>query len=891
MKADLPNREPGIIKRWHDMGLYEKLRKARRGSKKFVLHDGPPYANGNIHMGHALNKILKDIIVRYETMRGSDSPYIPGWDCHGLPVEHQLFKELKMTKYDIDQVKFRKQAHNYAMKYVAIQREQFKRLGIMGEWEKPYLTLSKDYEAETVKSFGELVVKGYVYKDLKPVNWCATCETALAEAEVEYEDKSSPSVYVAFPYKDDISFLIWTTTPWTLLANVAIAVHPDMEYVHAKIANGGTYIIAKALLESVMSKLGIKDFKAENTVKGKALEGLEASHPFIDRKSRVVGAEYVSMEDGTGCVHTAPGHGQEDYMTGRRYKLPTIMPVDSKGRFDSGCGEFSRMDVIKANKPILEKLSSMKRLLHEESVTHSYPHCWRCKKPIIFRATEQYFLRIDHKDLRKKMLDVISKSVKWIPAVGESRISAMVANRPDWCLSRQRYWGVPIIAFYCDKCNEVLLDAHVIKHVASLFEKDGADIWFTGSVEQLLPKGTKCKKCGHISFKKETDILDVWFDSGVSHQAVLKHNRELDYPCELYLEGSDQHRGWFQSALITAMGIDKIAPYRNVLTHGFVVDGEGKKMSKSMGNVITPEEVMKKYGADILRLWVASSDYSEDIRLSDEILKRLADAYRKIRNTYKYLLSNLYDFDPEKDGVAYKDMLEIDRWILSELGSLVREASRNYESFALHKVYRYVYNFCVNEVSSIYLDVLKDRMYTFRKDSEGRRSGQTAMFEVLTVLLKVMAPLLAMTTDEAWGYLAVKDKKESVHLESWPDEKSLGKWIDKDLQARWAVLAAVREKVLKKIEDVRSSGQIGSSLEAAVTVVTKDPQELEVLKEHRDFLRYLFIVSQAHLKEGESDILVEKAKGKKCSRCWNYSEAVATDEAHPTLCERCVKNI
>lgn len=906
MKADLPHREPKIIKHWQDIGLYEKLRKLYKGKKKFILHDGPPYANGNIHMGHALNKILKDIVIRYMTMRGYDSPYIPGWDCHGLPVEHQLFKELKITKYDIDQIKFRKKAHDYAMKYVAIQRDQFKRLGIMGGWENPYLTLSKDYEAQIIRSFGKLVEKGYIYKDLKPVNWCATCETALAEAEVEYENKTSPSIYVTFKLtkneqrntnderrktNDEISFVIWTTTPWTLLANVAIAVHPDAEYVFAGITGNKTYIIARALLENVMSKLGIKDYKIAKTVKGKELEGIETKHPFIDRISKVVLAEYVSMEDGTGCVHTAPGHGQEDYMTGKRYNLPTIMPVDSRGKLDKTCGEFSHMDVIRANKPILEKLNSVKRLLHEEEVMHSYPHCWRCKKPIIFRATEQYFLKIDHRGLRKCMLKSISLDIKWIPGTGESRISSMVENRPDWCLSRQRYWGVPIAAFYCASCNEVLIDAKVIEYVASLVEKNGADIWFTNKEEDLLPTGTKCGKCGNAVFRKESDIIDVWFDSGVSHQAVLKNNKSLDYPCELYLEGSDQHRGWFQSALITAMGIDEKAPYKSVLTHGFVVDGEGKKMSKSLGNVITPEEVMKKYGADILRLWVASSDYSLDVRMSDEILMRLADAYRKIRNTYKYLLSNLYDFDPVKDRIEYKDMPDIDRWILNELAILVKDSGRNYEAYAFHKVYRDVYNFCVNEVSSIYLDVLKDRMYTFTVRSPERRSGQTAMLEVLTALLKIMAPLLAITTDEAWGYIAVKDKKESVHLESWPDEKICERWVDKELQDKWALLTGIRETVLKKIEEARQGGTIGASLEAAVTIVTNDAGTMKVLEEHKGFLRYLFIVSCVYLKRGEPDILIEKAKGKKCSRCWNYSEAVGMDKDHPTLCERCVKNI
>jgi isoleucyl-tRNA synthetase len=904
MKADLPNREPELLKKWREIGLYGKVRSKYKGREKFILHDGPPYANGNIHMGHALNKILKDVVIRYKTMRGYDSPYVPGWDCHGLPVEHQLFKELKITKYDIDQVKFRKKAYDYAMKYVGIQREQFKRLGIMGEWESPYLTLSKDYEAEIVRSFGKLVEKGYIYKDLKPVNWCAACETALAEAEVEYEDKTSPSIYVKFKLtqintNDELCFVIWTTTPWTLLANVAIALHPDAEYAFVEILSAGTlagkqetYIIAKSLVEAVMSRIGIKNYQVIKTIKGKSLDGSEAVHPFLDRTSKVVLAEYVSMEEGTGCVHTAPGHGQEDYITGKRYSLPMIMPVDLKGKFDSTCGEFSGLNVIKANKPILEKLKSLGKLLHEEDVTHSYPHCWRCKKPIIFRATEQYFLKVDHEDLRMHMLKAISSEISWVPKEGESRISAMVEKRPDWCLSRQRFWGVPIAAFYCRGCKAVLLNAKIIEYVAGIVESEGADAWFSCKEEYLMPKGTKCPSCGGTHFIKETDIIDVWFDSGVSHQAVLKKSKELDYPCELYLEGSDQHRGWFQSALITAMGIDKRAPYKKVLTHGFVVDGEGKKMSKSMGNVITPEEVMKKYGADILRLWVASSDYSEDVRISDEILDRLADAYRKIRNTYKYLLSNLYDFNPDRDRVDYKDMLEIDRWILHKLACVITETTQNYEAYAFHRVYRDVYNFCVTEVSAVYLDVLKDRMYTFMKDSWERRSGQSAMFEVLQALLRIMAPLIPITTDEAWAYLSAwRSDAESIHLESWPDENIYKTWIDKTLDEKWAHLAAVREEVLKKLEEKRQDGTIGSSLEAAVTIIMNNAAIKKTLEEKKDFLKYLFIVSQVKLGDGEPAILIEKAKGKKCSRCWNYSERVGIERAHPALCERCVKNI
>jgi isoleucyl-tRNA synthetase len=914
MKADLPNREPKYVKKWQDADLYGKIRSRSKGKKKFVLHDGPPYANGNIHMGHALNKLLKDIVVKYYTMAGFDSPYIPGWDCHGLPVEHQLFKELKMTKYDIDQVKFRSLASDYAMKYVAIQRDQFKRLGILGDWEKPYLTLSKSYEAEIARSFGELVEKGYIYKSLKPVNWCATCETALAEAEVEYENKTSPSIYVKFKLTQggarvqgpETFFVIWTTTPWTLLANVAIAVHPDLEYVYveapgsrSQVPEKEIYILAKALLERSMEKFGIKEYKILKTVKGKELEGLIAKHPFIDRDSRVVCAGYVSMEDGTGCVHTAPGHGQDDYQTGRKYDLPTIMPVDPKGRFDNTCGEFSGMKVYEANKPIAEKLAAIGALLKVEDITHSYPHCWRCKKPIIFRATDQYFMKIDHNGLRDKLVSVISKDVKWIPEIGEHRIKSMVQNRPDWCLSRQRYWGVPIIAFYCKGCKEVLLEGKVIKHVAGLFEKDGADVWFSWKESELLPAGTACKKCGGKDFTKETDILDVWFDSGVSHQAVLKHDKNMDYPCELYLEGSDQHRGWFQSALITGMGIDGMPPYKNVLTHGFVVDGDGKKMSKSMGNVITPEQVMKKYGADILRLWVASSDYSEDIRLSDVILTRLADAYRKIRNTYKYMLSNLYDFDPAKNYIQHEKMLEIDRWILSRLAGLIRETAKNYETFQFHKVYRDVYNFCVTDISSIYLDVLKDRMYTFKADSLERRSGQTAMHELLMALLKIMAPLLAVTADEAWEHVKLGKKSGSVHLEDWPKD-NFDKWHDVKLDEKWATLASLREAVLKKLEEKRQAGEIGSGLEARLSLSTGDAKLKELLKEKKDELRYIFIVSGVDIAEGAADvkdmdgaipvaIRVDKAFGQKCQRCWNYSEAVGREPSHPTLCERCVK--
>ncbi|MEE9500132.1 MAG: isoleucine--tRNA ligase, partial [Candidatus Omnitrophota bacterium] len=693
MKADLLEKEPSQLKVWDEKDIYAAISAKRIGKKKFVLHDGPPYANGRIHMGHVLNKILKDIVVKFYTMTGYDSPFIPGWDCHGLPVEHQLFKELGISKHDIGQIEFRKKAKDYALRFVEIQKEEFKRLGVFGDWENSYLTLDPKYVAAVVRSFARLVKEGYIYRGLKPVNWCTTCETALAEAEVEYEDRTSPSIYVKFKAKDrDAYFIIWTTTPWTLLGNVAIALHPDMNYAILRV-EGEKWIMSETLVDIIMRNLK-KPFKITDKIKGKKLEGTICKHPFIDRDSKVVLADYVSSSEGTGCVHVAPGHGQEDYITGKKYKLPMIMPVNPKGVFDNTCGEFGGLNVYEANPRILKRLEKDNMLLLAEEVKHSYPHCWRCKKPIIFRATEQYFVNIDHKNLRSRMLGIIRNKVKWYPGSGQARISSMVENRPDWCLSRQRYWGVPIVAFVCRKCKEVLLNHKVIEHVAKIIEREGADAWFIKdekellSSAELLSKGAVCGKCGSNNFSKETDIIDVWFESGVSHQQVLKENPKLNFPCQLYLEGSDQHRGWFQSALITSCATEGVAPYRSVLTHGFVVDGEGKKMSKSTGNVISPQDVMKKYGADILRLWVASSNYRDDVKLSEEILKRLSDAYRKIRNTFRYLLGNIYDFNPEQDSVKAKDMLEIDRWMLSRLAGIIEEARSYYSDYMFYRMFR-----------------------------------------------------------------------------------------------------------------------------------------------------------------------------------------------------------
>jgi len=915
MKANLVQKEPAMIETWMKDDVYGSIRKGSAGKRKYILHDGPPYANGHIHMGHVLNKVLKDIVVKFHTMKGFDSPFVPGWDCHGLPVEHQLLKELGISKHDIDQVKFRKKAREYALKFVETQKEEFKRLGVFGDWKNAYLTLNPEYEASIVRSFGRLVKEGYIYKDLKPVNWCTSCETALAEAEVEYAEHTSPSIYVKFsvsagtglssggrslrtrpvPATERTYFVIWTTTPWTLLGNVAIAVHPDMEYAVLRVDNE-EWIMLDELASDTLRKFK-KPFKIIKKLKGKNLEGMICRHPFIDRDSKVVLAAYVSNEEGTGCVHTAPGHGQEDYATGRKYELPVIMPVNSKGIFDETCGEFAGLSVQKANPKILDRLKKGNALILAENITHSYPHCWRCKKPIIFRATEQYFLDIDHKNLRKRMLDSIENEVKWHPAPGRGRISAMVAERPDWCLSRQRYWGVPIAAFRCGKCGAVLLDHGVIEHIANIVGKEGCDAWFIKDETALLPKGITCKKCGGKDLHKESDIIDVWFESGASYRQVLKKRKELDFPCELYLEGSDQHRGWFQSSLIISRAIEDKAPYRNVLTHGFVVDGEGKKMSKSLGNVISPEQVMRKYGADILRLWVASSNYHDDVRLSEEILQRLADAYRKIRNTLRYLLGNVCDFNAEIDSPGLENMPEIDRWMLSRLADVIEKSEKYYSEYMFYRVFRTIYNFCVYEISSLYLDISKDRLYTFAKNSTQRRSCQAVLYEILLALLKILAPIISFTAEEA--YRELFPTGGSVHLQRWHWlDKDLKSWKDEALEKKWVHLLKLRESVLKELEAKRTANEIRSPLEAKIILYTDDPVLEKMLKTNVGILPSIFITSQAEISERKEKnsrkaenmplwISVKKADGKKCARCWNFSETVGSSDEFPDICSRC----
>jgi len=909
MKANLPQREPETIKLWNSMDMQGKIEKTAPDKQKYVLHDGPPYANGHIHIGHALNKTLKDIVVKYKTMRGYYCDYIPGWDCHGLPVEHQLFKKLKKRKGDIPQVEFRKKAHDYAMNFVDIQRDEFKRLGVFGRWDDPYLTLNKRYEVGIIRSFARLVEKGYIYKGLKPVNFCYKCETALAEAEVEYDDHTSPSVYVKFKLngssqlsalssqlEDDLHILIWTTTPWTLLANVAVAVHPDSEYLLVK-TQKGYIILAKALLSQVIEKTVIGKHDIVATFKGRDLEGLAYEHPFGLRECKVVLADYVSMDEGTGCVHTAPGHGQDDYLTGQKYGLETVMPVDAKGRFTDQAGEFQGMNVHQANPSIVEKLKDISLLLHDDSIAHSYPHCWRCKSPIIFRATEQWFMSIDHNNLREKLLEKI-KELEWIPRQGEDRISTMIENRPDWCLSRQRYWGVPIPVFQCKDCNKWIADSKLIEYFADIVKDKGTDAWFELEPKDLMPDGYACD-CGSSSFEKGEDIVDVWFESGVSHQSVLKQRDSLDYPCELYLEGSDQHRGWFQSALITSMAIDGDSAFKAVLTHGFVVGGDGKKMSKSQGNVVAPQEIIKDYGADILRLWVASSDYNDDVRISDNIIARLTEAYRKIRNTARFILGNLSDFDPQKDKVQYEDMLEIDKWAISKAHNLLKDIEAAYDGFHFHKVYHKLYNFCVVEMSNFYLDILKDKLYTFKADSLERRSGQSAMCEVLNVLVTAIAPILVFTAEEIWQQMPKEEGfSESIHLSPWP--KTQTQKIDIELEATYEQLKKIRDIVLKVLEAKRTSGIIGSSLEAKVDIYTESKDLFTLLDRYKDLFVELFIVSQGSLKMEKPPkdayldeefsgigIVVNKAEGEKCARCWNYSRSVGSNKDLPDICTRC----
>ncbi len=914
MKANLAKREPEMLARWDGMHIYDLIRQTSKGRKPYILHDGPPYANGSIHLGTALNKIIKDVLVKSKNMAGFDSVYVPGWDCHGLPIEHQVDKELGDKKGALSQVEKRRFCRQYAERYLGIQREQFKRLGVFGEWDNPYLTMTYDYEAATVAELGRLYLGGGVYKGKKPVYWCASCKTALAEAEVEYQDHSTPSIYVKFPAVSDVSerlpklageqvsVVIWTTTPWTIPANLAVALHADFIYVALKIG-GEVLILARDLLENCLDAFGFRNepYEILDEFPGSVLEGLKFRHPIIDRESLLIIAPFVTLDTGTGCVHIAPGHGQEDYEIGMKYGLENYAPVDDDGKFTKDVKDFSGQFVFSANDAVIEKLKGAGALLGRVDIKHTYPHCWRCKNPIIFRSTEQWFVSMEKNDLRKKTLQAID-NVKWIPAWGRDRIYGMIENRPDWCISRQRLWGVPITVFSCKACGEQLLSQPIIDNLVSLVREYGADVWFEREANELLPAGCVCPQCGGGDFKKETDILDVWFDSGVSHAAVLEGRDYLSSPADMYLEGNDQHRGWFHSSLLESVASRGRAPYRNVLTHGFVVDGDGKKMSKSVGNVTDPQTIIDGYGAEILRLWVASADYTEDIRVSEEILKRLVEAYRRIRNTGRFILGNISDFHPETDAVPYSEMEEMDRWILHRLQEMIRRVREAYEQYQYHLVYTTLYNFCTVDLSSLYLDVLKDRLYTSRAASRPRRSGQTAMHEILEAMARLLAPILTFTAEEIWLALpATAGKPESIHLTLFPEVDDAK--LQPELGEKWKKLIAVKSEVGRAIETARQNKVVGHSLDAEVLIAAPDDIR-PLLQENIEDLRAFLIVSavgvvdSAAIENGCQSpefpglvIGVSRAKGVKCERCWNYSETVGASADHPSLCARCVKNL
>ena len=909
MKANLVKREPEILEKWEEERIYEHIREISQGRKPYMLHDGPPYANGHIHMGTAFNKILKDIIIKSRQMAGFNAPYVPGWDCHGLPIEHQVDQELGPKKADMSLAQIRSYCRRYAEKYLDIQRAEFKRLGVLGEWDNPYLTMNYPYEATIVREFGKFALNGSLVRSKKPIYWCISCQTALAEAEVEYENHTSPSIFVKFPLISEpeeisdnlrgekVSVVIWTTTPWTLPANLAIAVHPDFQYVAAKTKEEGVLILAEELLDICMDSFGISSYEVVARFEGKALENIETRHPLYDRPSIVVLADYVTLDAGTGCVHTAPGHGREDYETGLKYGLEVYSPVDDQGRFTPDVEYFSGLQVFEANQAVNEKLREKGALLREQDISHEYPHCWRCKKPVIFRSTEQWFISMEKTGLRRKTLEAI-KQVKWIPSWGQERIYQMIANRPDWCISRQRAWGVPITVFLCRQCGGMVISQEIIDHVSALVQEHGADIWFTEPVENLLPTGTACAECGSRDFEKETDILDVWFDSGVSYAAVMEQREYLNSPADLYLEGSDQHRGWFHSSLLCSVGTRNQAPYHHVLTHGFVVDGSGKAMHKSAGNVIAPEDLIRDYGAEILRLWVAGEDYRDNIRLSKEILQRLTEAYRRIRNTCRYLLGNLTGFDPQKDALPYDELEELDRWALNRLQELNERVLKAYEKFEFHLVYHNLHNFCVLDLSSFYLDIIKDRLYTSPPDSTARRSARTTMHEILEVIVRLMAPVLSFTAEEIWQHMPGDDRSRSVHSECFARAKD--EFLDPELAKKWETIIAVRKETAKALELARKEKKIGHSLDASVTLSVPSGLFRE-LEPYRDQLRSIFIVSSVDLlEEAESangiesetvpglKIGVSSSGAPKCERCWVHDPSVGEDTQHPTICDRCL---
>jgi len=909
MKANLPQAEPKMLARWEKENLYARIRASRAGRPVYILHDGPPYANGRIHLGTAFNKILKDFVVKSKTMAGFDSPYVPGWDCHGLPIEIKVDNELGARKAQMEPVAIRRACRKYAEKYVDLQRQDFKRLGVLGQWEDPYLTMSAEYQSVIAAAFVDFLEQGYVYKGLKPVHWCIKDRTALAEAEVEYADHTSPSIWVRFRVTSDaakidpalagreVYGLIWTTTPWTMPANMAIAYNPRFEYVAVDVA-GAVYIVAADLMQVTAERCGWRDYHVAARFTGDRLEHAVFRHPFLERDSLGILADHVTLEQGTGAVHTAPGHGQEDYAIGRVYGIETYCPVDASGRFYHAEGAAGRLPeeiigktIWEANPIVVEILERHSALLALDRLEHSYPHCWRCHRPVIFRATEQWFIGMDRNEFRKRALDAVHQT-RWMPTWGEERISNMIATRPDWCISRQRVWGVPIIVFYCDKCREPLTDRAILDRIVQLFREHTADIWYERTAAELLPAGTKCAKCGCAEFSKESDILDVWFDSGSSHLAVLNQRFGLTWPSDLYLEGGDQYRGWFHSSLLVGVGIKGGSPYRMCALNGWVLDGEGKAMHKSLGNSIEPDQIIPHHGAEILRLWSASVEFNEDVRISETILTRLVDAYRKLRNTFRYLLGNLSDFDAAADAVPASELAEIDQWILLRAEDLVARCRAWYDNFEFHKVYHSVYAFATVDLSAVYFDVLKDRLYTAATKSKARRSAQTALWRLLHSLVRLVAPVMTFTAEEVWGHMRHDAAVPSVHLAYFPEPAELTDGIPDEVRKRtgdWDRLMEVRGDVLKSLETARNEKLIGAPLEARVSL-SANGDLYPLLEQYARELPGLFIVSQVDVDKaggGPLSVKVARAAGEKCERCWKYTTDVGSNAKYPTICAPC----
>jgi len=906
MKARLPQAEPQRLARWEQEKLYQQLRQARKQAPVFILHDGPPYANGEVHPGTALNKILKDFVVRSRSLAGFNSAFVPGWDCHGLPIEINVDKELGARKAGLSALEIRQACRAYAERFVDLHRQTFMRLGCLGDWQNPYLTMSHQYEFVIADAFLTFLEKGYVYKGLRPVLWCWHDQTALAEAEIEYEEHTSPSVWVAFRvragqeppgFPAEVFAMAWTTTPWSLPGTLALAFHPQLRYTVVERDTGERYLIAEDLVERVARDTGSRFVRQVGAWNGEDLSRLGFDHAFLERVMPAVLAEYVTLERGTGVVTTAPGHGAEDFETGQKYGLEAYCPVDGAGKFTEGLDAYNGIQVFEANSHIIELLQARGALVAHSPIQHSYPHCWRCRHPLIFRATEQWFISLEHNQLRRQALEAVKK-VEWIPRWGEERISTMIGTRPDWCISRQRVWGVPIPVFYCEACGDKFTDVPLLRGAIQWFKREGADAWYRYPPAELLPQGTRCQSCGQSRFRRETDILDVWFDSGASHLAVLGGSPELPWPAQVYLEGNDQYRGWFHSSLLVALGVKGGAPYTAVVTHGWVLDPEGRPMSKSLGNYVPVSEVFEKYGAEVFRLATASVDYQADVRIGPGLLDQSAEAYRKIRNTFRFALSNLFDFDPDRDAVPNDQLEEIDRWMLGRTAGLVQRLRDAYDAYEFHRVYHGLYNFCTVELSAAYFDILKDRLYTFAAASPQRRSAQTAVYRIAHALARLAAPILCYTSDEVWDYLpGARPAAASVHLTEFPTREETEAGLPAAAVGKWETLLTVRREVLKALEEARNAKRIRGSLEARVYLRPPD-NLLPMLEHYRDHLRYLFIVSAVEVGNDARpgarateipglEIAVDTAEGSKCERCWNYSPRVGSFTDFPTVCERC----